>query len=283
MNGFGPDQVSAQRIARIPLKVQKAYEKTNAFKENGWPFYVFGKELFEGIGAEFRTIDDTEEMLIDDVVYEVEDYRACYISVSRYIGVKAIEELNKQIDLEELPFEEDDIWHEPEIHIVTGLGMLLIRCQEIEDYIARSFILGLSPKQKKKHKTLGELTNAWKKKTLGNLIKSIEEAWVIEPNFKENLDQFVKNRNQLIHGITVDERFDIRTNWGQRELLVFLTMFDTYSRIIKSVFRGAYYASFELGRTQWESNRDLLEEVDFPKNMDDEIQLFLMLFSPKKQ
>lgn len=212
MNGFGPDQVSAQRIARIPLEAQKSYEKTDIFKERGWPWYAFGKQLFEDLGAEFRTIDQTKEMLLEEVVYEIHDYRPTEIRRSYSIGFTAIEEFNGLEGVADFPHDDEDIWDGPEIHIVTALGMMLIRCQQIEDYIAKSFILAISDKQKRKYETIEDIENGWRKKTLGNLIRCIEEGWEIDPFFKQFLDFFVQNRNMVIHDIAVSDRYDITTS-----------------------------------------------------------------------
>jgi len=51
----------------------------------------------------------------------------------------------------------------------------LAACQQIEYYIASSFLLGISKKQKQKYKTLNDLREGWKRTTLGNMLKCIEE------------------------------------------------------------------------------------------------------------
>jgi hypothetical protein len=125
--------------------------------------------------------------------------------------------------------------------------MCLATCQRIEFYIANAFLLGVSKKQKIKYRTLDDLRRGWQRKTLGNMLQSIEEAWEIEPTLKAGLDLFLASRNRLVHGITTDERYDVRTYWGQQELLAFLSFFDIHARIVKTAFRSAYYASLEFG------------------------------------
>jgi hypothetical protein len=156
----------------------------------------------------------------------------------------------------------------------------LATCQQIEHYIASSFLLGISKKQKQKYKTINDLKEGWKRKTLGNMFKCIEEAWEIEPIVKENFELFLQNRNRLIHGITTDERSDIRTHWGREELLAFLSFFDVHARIVKSAFRASYYASIEFAFSNWGRPKGIPKSV-FGRKQTKEASLFFAFFKPK--
>jgi hypothetical protein len=213
MNGFEIEYATATKIMRIPKVVENSYRRQKEYRGRRWPGYVYGKTFFKSLGAQFRTIDDKEEMLLDDVVYEAEEYIPCSIHKHRTIGWRAVEELRKIPELH-LEYDDEDIWPGPERHLMTMLGMCLVRCQQIEDYIARSFLLGISKKQKAQYETFNDLRKGWKKKTLGNMLRCMQEAWEIEPFVKANFELFLEHRNMLIHGITTDERFDIRTRWG---------------------------------------------------------------------
>jgi hypothetical protein len=79
-------------------------------------------------------------MLLNEVVYGVDDFQPCGIYRARSIGFKAVDELNENFKPYD-EYDEEDIWPGPEIHIITALGMCLARCQLIEHYIARSFLL----------------------------------------------------------------------------------------------------------------------------------------------
>ena len=276
-NGFEVEDVRAIKIMCISQAVEASYRKTGNRK---WPGYVYGKEFFEELGAQFRTVDGKYEMLLDDVVYAVEDYVPCGIIRERTIGHKAVSELKADPELAEYEYHEEDIWDGPTIHFITGLGICLATCQQIEHYIAHSFLLGISKKQKQKYKTLKDLRDGWRRKTLGNMLKCIEEAWEIEPTFKANLELFLANRNRLIHGITTDERFDIRTHWGREELLAFLSFFDVHARIVKSAFRASYYASIEFGSHNWGRPKGIPKNV-FGRNQKNEARLFVAFFTPK--
>jgi hypothetical protein len=84
-NGFDVEDVRAIKIMRIPHRVEVSYGKKGNRK---WPWYVYGKEFFDKLGAQFRAVDGRNEMLLCDVVYSVEDYRPCSIFRERSIGQK---------------------------------------------------------------------------------------------------------------------------------------------------------------------------------------------------
>jgi hypothetical protein len=193
MNGFDPRDVHATRIVRISPSAERAHLKENT--DGRWPGYVYGKMLFEKLGAQFREIDGKREMLLDDVVYEIDEYAPCAITKARTIGQKAVSELRSHPDLGGLGYDDEDIWDGPVIHLITGLGMCVATCQLIEYYVYNSFLLGVSKRQKRKYETLNDLRNGWKKKTLGDMLKSIEEAWEIEPMLKASFELFLAHRN----------------------------------------------------------------------------------------
>lgn len=279
MNGFDPDEVKATRIMRVTERAVRAYRRGKEFKERPWPWYVYGKRFFEHLGANFRTIKGQEEMLLADVVYEVDEYVPCSMRRVRDIGQEALDELEATAGLE---YHDEDMWPGSEIHLITALGMSLVRCQQIEDYIAKSFLLGISRKQKSQYTTIDDLRNGWKKKTLGNMLRCIEEAWEIEPLVKANFQLFLANRNALVHGLTTSEKFDIRTRWGQLELWSFLRFFDIQSRIVKQAFRASYYASIQFA-VQHFGTPDGIPKKLFNKKQIEEIRMFFEFFSPKAE
>jgi hypothetical protein len=184
MNGFEIEFAHATKIMRIPKRAENSYRRQKESQERPWPGYVYGKKFFEALGAEFRENEKQEEMLLSDVVYAVDGYEPTSIYRRRSIGVSAIEELDKIPELVH-KYDDEDIWNGSVLHLITALGMCLVRCQQIEHYIAHSFLLGISEKQKKQYATINDLRVGWKKKTLGNMLRCIEEAWEIHPLVKE--------------------------------------------------------------------------------------------------
>jgi hypothetical protein len=278
MNGFDACDVHATRIVRISPSVERAYLKENP--DRRWPGYVYGKMLFQKLGAQFRQADGRQEMLLEDVVYEIDEYAPCAITRARSIGQKAVSELRSDPDLEGLGYDDEDIWDGPVIHLITCLGICVAMCQLIEYYIYNSFLLGISKRQKRKYETLNDLKNGWKKKTLGDMLKSIEEAWKIEPVLKANFQLFLAHRNLLIHGITMEERFDIRTHWGREELVAFLAFFDIHARIVKKAFRSSYYASICCRLHNWGRPEELTRKM-FGRKHEKEAGIFFHFFKLK--
>lgn len=278
MNGFDRSEVQATRILTVSNSLERSYRKDNPDRK--WPDYVYGKKFFDKVGAEYRTVNGKQEMLLEDVVYAVDGFSPCSITRERSIGRKAVLELRSDPQLDSLEYRDEDIWDGPAIHLITGLGMCLATCQLIEHYIAHSFLLGISKYQKKKYETINDLIEGWKKKTLGNMLRSMEEAWEIEPTLRAGLELFLANRNLLIHGITTDERFDIRTHWGREELIVFLSFFDIHARVVKTAFRSSYYASIHFAFQKWGRPKAISNRM-FGRRHEEEASLFIHFFKPK--
>lgn len=278
MNGFELDEVRATKIMRVPVKVQLAYEKR---KKHPWPWYVYGKAFFLGLGAQFRKLEGKKEMLLEQVVYEIDDYIPCSMRRSRSIGAKALSEMDEVPEFAEIDHHEEDVWKGRQVHLISMLGMSLARCQRIEFYIAHAFLLGISKQQKAKYQTLDDMRKGWEKKTLGQMLRAIEEAWEIEPTVKASFDLFLWQRNQLIHGITTKDRYDIQTAWGQDELVSFLAFFDIHSRLVKKVFRGALHASFGYALHHWGRPKGLPKNYPPPEHEED-ADFFFEVFKLKE-
>ena len=127
---------------------------------------------------------------------------------------------------------------------------VVVRLIELEHYIAHSFVLAVSSKEKSRHRTIDDLTKAWKRKTLGQLIRTIEESYELEATFKMALEWFLEKRNQLVHGLTTHPQYDIETPWGQDEMIAFLSLFEMMSRVIRNAFRACYLVSIDYGNSR---------------------------------
>jgi hypothetical protein len=278
-NGFEIEFARAVKIMRVPRSAEISYKRSIDYKRP-WPGYVYGKKFFKHLGAQFRKNEKQEEMLLQEVVYNVDRYAPCEMIKARSIGAKALAEMEREIP--DPKHDEEDIWQAPVIHLITALGICVVRCQQIEHYIANSFILGISKKQKQKqkYKTIDDLRAGWKRKTLGNMLMSIEEAWIIHPVVKVSFELFLENRNALIHGIATSDQYDLRTLWGQHELLAFLRFFDIHSRMVKKAFRASYYASIDFGIKNWGTPPGTPQKI-FNKKQKEEMGLFVEFFSPR--
>lgn len=266
MNGFEAGDVGAYHACRIPESVARRQLALHKKDKIEWPWYGWD-DLLKKLGAEFREVDGREETLIDGVVYSQGNR-------PRIIGARFIEEFKRDKTLSN--YGEEDR-HSPRQNILfTLLGVCVARCQQIEYYIAHSFILAVSTKDKAKYETINDLTRAWKRKTLGQLVCTIEESYELEPTFKASLERFLENRNQLVHGLTTHPQYDIETAWGQDEMIAFLSLFEMISRVIRKAFRACYLASMDFG------NSYLLETPDprirFTKKQKSEMDIFHHFF-----
>lgn len=266
MNGFDINEVGAHHVCKIPEAVAKRLLREYEKEKIEWPWYGW-EDLLKKLGAEYREIDGRQETLIDGTVYS-----SGY--VPRVIGTRFIREFSKNEVL--ASFGEEDHYSNRQNILFTLLGICIARCQEIEHYIAHSFILGVSMKNKNKYATINDLISAWKRKTLGQLFIAIEQSYELESEFKIGLEWFLSKRNQLVHGLTTHPQYDIQTDWGQDEMIAFLSQFEFVSRAVRKAFRGCYFASMDYG------NSFLLEpskpRVRFTRKQKDEISLFAHFF-----
>jgi hypothetical protein len=168
-----------------------------------------------------------------------------------------------------------------EVVIMAKIGMRLVVCHEIEFYLANSFLLGVSEKQEKKYVTFDELLDSRNKKTLGNLIRIIEELYDINETFKSGLELFLLMRNKLVHGITWEKRFSFHTKKGQRELDKFLDMFLELAMSMKRIFRGCFLASMDFGN-EMIKNEAGKSPIKFSKKEKEAIGFYLELFRLKE-
>ncbi len=280
MNGFDADDLTVHRVKSIPIEIMRAYERRRRKDSElpSWPWYP-NEWFLKKLGAQFRVLDGREEALIDDVFYTTNSQRSIK---PRSIGAKGLREMQKEL-IDKNVKEPEDSYTRPQSYLLTMLGICVARCQEIEYLIAHSFLFGISDKQKQQYKTVKDLIEGWKKKTFVQLLRAIEEGYQIEPMVKMSLDLFLSMRNQLIHGLTTSDKYDIETSWGQDELVVFLVFFEAMSRLIRKAFRASYYASMEFAsRELAKEGRTPIKHLPLTRKQLREIHLFFEFFEQKQ-
>jgi hypothetical protein len=107
MNGFDPDWVEAERVCVIPNSVKEKYF-SEAEDVRPWPWYIYGRTFFEGVGAEFREIEDRLQMLLGEVVYEVEEFIPCSIRRLYSVGGRAVREFEGVPEFQEVATHHDE-------------------------------------------------------------------------------------------------------------------------------------------------------------------------------
>ena len=148
--------------------------------------------------------------------------------------------------------------------IYQMLGMALRESQEIEWFLNHSFIFAFSDKQRRKIKTIDEAIEYWSHKTLGAMVNIMKESFEFSEDVENGFKLFIDMRNRLVHDILMSERYNIDTNWGQRELMAYLDLFLTLCEPIKEIATACCDVSFALGEDlfgdsipNWERNPNL--------------------------
>lgn len=246
-NGFDQDEVGAVHVCSIPEPLARRKLAEYRKERISWPWYGW-EDLLKKLGAEFRQLVDRHETLIDGVVYSQG-------MPPRRIGRRFIEDFHADPML--ATYGEEDRYSERQNILFTLLGLCVARCQEIEHYIAHSFILAVSAREKRRYATINDLVHAWKGKT------------------------FLEQRNKLVHGLTTHEQYDIQTAWGQDEMIAFLALFEMMSRPIRKAFRACYLVSMDFGNTRLLESPD--PKIRFTRKQQDEMSLFGAFFKLREQ
>jgi hypothetical protein len=165
--------------------------------------------LLKKLGAKFRIIYGDEQILLHDRVYGWKQSGGVYIYD---VGMRALAERRNQWHLINYENKYPDL----EPHLYSVIGIALSICHEIEYFLSKSFIFGITEEQKRKYETINDLWEGWSKKTFGQLIRLIQDGYNIEPILKNGLELFLHMRNKLVHGITNDERYNIHDEWGRK-------------------------------------------------------------------
>lgn len=285
MNSFETNDLKTTLICDIPDSLEKVadahfleWAKNNApwhvddiksGKMHAWPFYA-DRRLLKELGASFRVAEGYDEILLDGIVYACDPNGLHH---TRTIGVRALWEFNPDLP-RVVPNDEETADIKPLIYQI--LGMALKESQEIEWLLNHSFIFAFSSKQRRKIKTINEAISCWSRKTLGAMVNIMKESFEFSEDVDNGFKLFIDMRNRLVHDILMSERYNIETNWGQRELMAYLDMFLKLCEPIKEIATACCDISFALSEDlfdntipNWKRNPDL-------------IKLFASCFATKK-
>lgn len=167
----------------------------------------------------------------------------------------------------------------------AALGMAVHVLHEMESYFAQAILLGLTDRQKHKHKNMNELWNAREKMTFGQLVAHFKEDWILDSTFEGHLDNFVLERNVVIHRLTALDGFGVETTEDLKTLNARLLAFIEQALLMRRFFHGAFltsneFASHTLKRAhgidipletppEWVKNRDMFRSLVTYRHVDD--------------
>jgi len=277
------------RVIDIPdkyeLMAKKRYCKINKKEVDDindlsiWPDYATDW-LLKKLGADIRIIDNKKEFLIDDIVYA-----PGYVYP---IGKKMVKELlefdsDLKINISNINYDNLD-----EI-IEMLLGRSIIAIHRIENYITESYIFGVGVERFSKYSIL-EMMKLWKEKfTFGKLLNLMEENFVINNDIKNSLQLFLTQRNKIAHGLTTDERYDINTIWGKKEIVGYLALFLKNACLLEPAVESAYTFSVGLSFYIMKNSGDkfsveqetLMKQFEFDPLIIDKLNIFFSVFKFK--
>lgn len=292
MNGFDSEDLSVTRIMDIPDKYENIankkfheWSKKHHCNEHlspnmlvAWPYYA-EEWLLEELGVEYRTIEGKKEILINDMV--ITDGLIYPVGIR---AMKQIAELNgeKFIDITNVSYEGMREVAE------RMLGICMTTIHKIEYLLTNSFIFAVGNKKYDDY-TIGEAIKLWKEKfTFGRLIGLIKERHEFDETIDNALQLFLRQRNLIAHGLTKDERFDIDTEWGQKEIIGYIALFLRNAWTLEEVIESAYVCtiglSFSIMKKEGIIEPELTKSIEqFEKDpyIQEKIALFSEVFKIK--
>lgn len=235
--GYDYQYSTATRACHID-KATFSKAKARATKQGRkleWPHHA-DDWLLRSVGARIRFVDEVKEVLIDGTVFT---HNFEYPILPRDIGIKNYKSIRNDPIFKD---REEDIYSPSQMSLFQILGLCLAKCQEIEHLIAHSFVFGLNEADKRRYVTIGDMREAWRKKTFGQMLTSIKAAWLLEPTLERHLELFKSMRNKLVHGLTTSDRYNIHDPWGQDECFSFLIFFEIVSQPVRAAFRASLFS-----------------------------------------
>lgn len=157
------------------------------------------------------------------------------------------------------------------------LGLALHMLHGIESHFAQATLLGLTERQKRKHRTVSDLWKAREKMTFGQMVLLFKEDWELDPDFEKLLDEFVSERNFIVHRITAEKGFGIASARDRRKLNARLATFIDKTYFMSEFFHGAYVASLEFARHMVRVQRNIDIPVEPPREWQERKDMFLAL------
>lgn len=295
LNDFDPMDLKASRIMDVSDKYEKianylfrrwsrihASEQAKQSSLREWPYYA-RDWLLKALGAKFRNLNEDKQILLMDRVYGRKPSGESYVYS---VGARALAEHNNQWHLIKRNYDKVDFEVEKldlSTYVFSAMGLALSHCHEIEYLLSNSFLiglLGLSDKEKSKYDTINDLNEGISKKTFGQLLRIIQEAFEIEPTIEASLNLFLNMRNKLVHGITKDKRYDIHDEWGQKELISFLDIFLILAKPIKEIALSCYVTSMQFGLEIMK--KEGLPVIKLPEDSIEKLSMFCECFKLNK-
>ena len=271
---YSPEHASAAKVISRPSSKAKSFYKriSSENKIFAVPRHA-DNQLIGSWGGEQRESEVGLETKFDDLVFTTEAAETIY---PREIGGRFLKNLH-DFDLYK-QFGEEGTYDRGKRILFELMRACLSRQQEIEHFLAHSFVFAVSDPQKHKYRTITDWVDGWKKKTFGRMIRDIEHSFTMDEEMKLALHSFKDMRNLFVHGITMTGKYHIDDPWGRDELIAYLARFEFISRAVRKAFKASYYASIDFG------NEYLLEadnKVPLRKKEKEELHIFYRSFHPK--
>jgi hypothetical protein len=162
------------------------------------------------------------------------------------------------------------------------MGCALTLLHEIERDLAQAIFVGLTPKQKKKYPTVNALQEARAKMTFGQLVGIMKEQWHLTGEFDEFINNFVEERNHLVHDLTELPGFGVARKRDRVRLAQRVGRFVQMAFIARRVFRGANFASVDFMRHWVKTQKGVDVPIELSAEAEDRIEDFFSILGDQR-
>jgi hypothetical protein len=130
--------------------------------------------------------------------------------------------------------------NEEQKEILSMVGKVLLHVQALEFVLSRCLTCIFPPEAEMTVDAIYALDTKNQAKPLGLLLSALRETVEIEPDFDSRLREYLKKRNLFVHGLFLDERFDLNTQEGRENLAAFVDDVRDDVDYLRTAFTGLY-------------------------------------------
>jgi hypothetical protein len=212
----------------------------------------------------------------------VEELSQRFLAMSRFSGIPIDDTAPPNTELGKynhvMNNAENDL-NDAQKEILFMVGEALLHVQTLEFVLSRCLTCVFPPEAEMTVDAIYALDTKNQTKPLGLLLTALREAVEIEPDFDSRLREYLKKRNLFVHGLFLDERFDLNTEEGRESLAKFVD--DIYDDVnyLRTAFTGLYAqwrgaiegeeqgleAVSDAKRRKWTQYMEKHESVTIPK------------------
>lgn len=124
--------------------------------------------------------------------------------------------------------------------LFSWMGFCMFSIQAAESSIASAIQIALPKNRVISVETLEADEQEHRRKTVGQLVRKLNERARIDPGIEQRLDAFISRRNEFVHGF--QQRFDLNATEGRAQAIAFCQEVGSEAFVLAKVFYAVSFA-----------------------------------------